>query len=216
MAVVVCHPLAVLFHELGHAAVPLLCSNADIEVQLGSEPRRVLTVGRLRLVTGFAGVSLSTGLPGFFRDRNDSLGRVGTIATHLAGPTVTVALFVGTLVAIPRLPAIVDDGASIVLLMLGVQAVATLVPIEYPEWWGAYAGIESDGYRERRVSDVTASPRRPVEPIAPRWDVARSNGSDRNRSNESRARVVERPDWFVQRPAMLGNVRQYPVPEAWL
>lgn len=211
MAVVVCHPLAVLFHELGHAAVPLLCSNADIEVQLGSEPRRVLTVGRLRLVTGFAGVSLSTGLPGFFRDRNDSLGRVGTIVTHLAGPTVTVALFVGTLVAIPRLPAIADDGASIVLLMLGIQAVATLVPIEYSRVVGS---LRRD--RERRVSGVTASPRRPVEPIAPRWDVARSNGSDRNRSNESRARVVERPDWFVQRPAMLGNVRQYPVPEAWL
>ncbi|PSP40718.1 hypothetical protein BRC68_16590 [Halobacteriales archaeon QH_6_64_20] len=211
MAIVVCHPLAVLFHGLGHAAVPLLCSNADIEVQLGSEPRRVLTVGRLRLVTGFAGVSLSTGLPGFFRDRNDSLGRVGTIATHLAGPTVTVALFVGTLVAIPRLPAIADDGASIVLLMLGIQAVATLVPIEYSRVVGS---LRRD--RERRVSGVTASPRRPVEPIAPRWDVARSNGSDRNRSNESRARVVERPDWFVQRPAMPGNVRQYPVPEAWL
>ena len=165
VAVVVCHPLAVLFHGLGHAAVPLLCSDADVEVQLGSDPRRVLTVGRLRLVAGFAGVPLSTGLPGFFRDRNDSLGRVGTIVTHLAGPTVTVALFVGTLVAIPRLPAIADDGASIVLLMLGIQAVATLVPIEYSRVVGS---LRRD--RERRVSGATGIGRYGVSTATGRTD----------------------------------------------
>lgn len=41
-------PLATPLHERGHVAVPLALSDADGEVQLGTEPRRVATLDTLR------------------------------------------------------------------------------------------------------------------------------------------------------------------------
>lgn len=145
-------PLLVLAHELGHAAVPL-ARGYSATVVLGGRNGRRASLGRcsfvveprklLRLVTfGRAEYGSAT-------DRQTVL-----LAT-VAGPAVTIAAIWPALAAASETTGFVGHVLDPAVTYLFVQALVTLVPIEYPSFMGQYAGRESDGltalqlFRER-------------------------------------------------------------------
>lgn len=147
VVVFVAHPLVVLLHELAHAAVPLAVSDADVTVRLGTGDGVTVEAGRLTVRASAAGFSLTGGLPGWFSYRGASLSRRESVAASLAGPAMSLALLAAVVFVWPAIAGPARLAATVLAYLVGSQALFTLVPMEYPSWWGAYAGQPSDGRR---------------------------------------------------------------------
>ncbi|WP_313695394.1 hypothetical protein [Halorarum halobium] len=80
-----------------------------------------------------------------------SLGRRAHVETYLGGPATTPFLLAVTVFVVPALDGAARVAALVLAYSFGIQLLVTLAPVEYPDWWGTYAGTKSDG---RRVLDA--------------------------------------------------------------
>lgn len=142
-------PVAVLVHELGHAAAVRAFTDDDPTIVVGGE--RWHWEGR-RFAVLFD--------PGGWRRRWYGFCRYDSLPSnprreamvHLGGPAATVVV----LLAVVALVDLTPDGWER-LALTGVfwwsagQLAVTLAPVRYPESWGAYAGLPSDGLRAWRA-----------------------------------------------------------------
>lgn len=137
-------PVLVFLHELGHAIVGLAATDGAVRVEIGDEPERTLTLGRLTV----AAAPLSGGV-GFCRYGGEMASRQ-RIAFSLAGPAVSLLVCLGAFGLLRG----VTMGPYAEFLLTGTvygagwQFLVTIVPIRYPTWFpGAYVGLPSDGRR---------------------------------------------------------------------
>jgi hypothetical protein len=136
-------PLSVLAHELGHAAVALALTDGRPSVQIGVDPDRSVTLGRLTLRVDPR--AWRQQWYGYCRYGATPDGRFGRAALSLAGPVAS-----GLVLAAAAAGTTWAEGLARYTLVglgfwTGAQLVVTLAPVTYPEWMGAYAGLDSDG-----------------------------------------------------------------------
>ena len=110
-------PLLTLWHELGHALVPLWAGRSPVRIRLGTG-RLGCTVQFGRLGLRIAPVPLGFG----WCEWTPPADRAWAMAAHLLGPCASAAIAL-------------------------MQCLCTAVPMRYPRWFGAYAGQPSDGLR---------------------------------------------------------------------
>lgn len=136
-------PLLTLIHELGHALAGMMTTRGWVPAAIGTggDPRTI-GLGRLRIkLRPFSGIVGSC-----HREYRSGSGR-GEALFYGAGPTFSLASaailgYLGTsATGNSTLGQILTLGSYAALL----QLIATLVPVRYPSWMGAYAGYLSDG-----------------------------------------------------------------------
>lgn len=135
-------PLLVLAHELGHAAI-VLASGENARVALGGNEGKRFDVGPLALVLRPRGLASASTYGLCYYDVE--LGRWRRIAFALAGPAVTVLLLAVAMTVGADADGALEEMASFAAIYLAIQAVLTLLPVQYPSFMGPYAGIKSDG-----------------------------------------------------------------------
>lgn len=135
-------PIAVFLHEVGHA-LPVIAAGGRAEICIGDTVGRSIRLGALTVTVGFPVVSA------YGRCRWDGVdSRTVRQLTHLGGPAMTALVAVGVVVALGAVR--FDVGRTTLQWVLSYQVAAllvTLMPIEYPSWWGRYGGSTSDGYK---------------------------------------------------------------------
>jgi hypothetical protein len=151
VAVFVAIPVGVLAllvaHELGHA-VPVLLAGGSVHVSIGSDTGQTVTLGRLTVTAGYAGLwaLLTYGTvewSGVTSTRVRAAGIVG-------GPLVTLGAILGLTAVLRRgLPEPLFWVAANLLLSECYRAYKTVLPRTYSS--GPYEGIPSDG---KRLLDV--------------------------------------------------------------
>jgi hypothetical protein len=155
---VVC-PIVTLLHELGHGIAALIVvKDRPITCMLGTDPnqaRFTLNIGRrLRILlnpgTGFFGRYLIGGSGPFSRSQ--------TILISLAGPLVSLGISLFFFL----LPTFENNYLNVLrFLFLScamIQLVATIIPVRYPQWFGGYRGMPSDGLRVWRALRQNKTP----------------------------------------------------------
>lgn len=135
-------PLAVLLHELGHA-IPALVAGGRAELVIGGTDGQSIRLGPLTLTLGYPYVS-AFGLCRWEGIDSQNVQRL----IHLGGPAMTVLVVVGLLTALESIESgVVGTVLRWLLVFEVVTLVVTIIPIEYPSWFGPYAGRTSDGYK---------------------------------------------------------------------
>ena len=142
--------LLVLPHELGHALVALAFGVRPVDVYVGAEPRRDLSLGALRMhvraLNGWRWLWYGT-----VQAEGEVASRRRRAAILAAGPLTTLLLVVAYSAAGTA------TGGFLrwfwwFLALGGVWAFAvTALPIRYGRFFGPYAGRASDGYRIREA-----------------------------------------------------------------
>jgi hypothetical protein len=146
VGIVVGQPLSTYLHELGHAVVALLATTERVTIHLGTNEVWSFRIGRLRTTVGTDGWQVTTGLPGEVRHAVPPESN-WTAVSALAGPAVSLALTVGAALVASAVNGPIELLAIYLTYANGIQFLATAVPVVYPEWVGAYAGMASDGRR---------------------------------------------------------------------
>ncbi|WP_126661590.1 hypothetical protein [Haloterrigena salifodinae] len=144
-AYVVLVPALVLAHELAHAAMGLALLPGELRVTIGTDPRWEATLGRLEIRVDPAG--WRSWWPGFYRSAATPAGYRGA-AIALIGPISSLGFAAGLLGTASIATDAVVCRAGVYWAF--VQAVATAVPVTYPDWLPAYSGHPSDGKRTIR------------------------------------------------------------------
>ncbi|WP_276253372.1 hypothetical protein [Halomontanus rarus] len=145
LAICLAIPVALFLHELGHA-VPVVATGGRAHIMIGDTEGRTVETGPVRVTVGSNGI---WSLLYFGRCRSDGIrSRTVRAIAILAGPGTTLLVVVMTGVALS-----VVQHESVRFVVVGLfynqvwVAFVTLVPVEYPSWFGMYAGDRSDGYR---------------------------------------------------------------------
>ncbi|MFB9973985.1 hypothetical protein FPQ10_06915 [Allobacillus sp. SKP2-8] len=134
-------PICVLLHEIGHGIGVVTTSKSNAHVYLGNrnkENKENFRIGRLHFHINWSYVGF-VAWEGRLKKHQKAVALAG-------GPIMSLALvFLFGLIAV-LVP--LDDlrsffwGATIFNL---IQFIATVIPITYPRWMGAYNGHPSDG-----------------------------------------------------------------------
>ncbi|OFZ23194.1 MAG: hypothetical protein A2X94_02840 [Bdellovibrionales bacterium GWB1_55_8] len=133
-------PLFIFMHELGHAAVPLL-EGEHVKIFLGSMSGVSIEIGRLEIILGEIARAPYFG---FTEWTSNSL------ASQIGGPLISLLmiLLVGfATYTVRKQSAILRQVGTAALIAVVLQFVFTTIPMKYPEWFGHYAGMESDGLK---------------------------------------------------------------------
>lgn len=144
LAVYAVIPALIFVHECGHA-VPALLAGGTAHVMVGDTTGASVDVGPLRVTFGWDG-PLSVVSFGYCRwDGVDS--RLVRCCCQLGGPAATL-LVVVVLTSVPDGVGngAVRSGLSFVLINQLIVLVLTLLPVQYPSWFGKFGGHTSDGY----------------------------------------------------------------------
>jgi hypothetical protein len=135
-------PLLTLWHELGHATVPLILRSGLVRIRLGKSGTCCsVRVGQLQVEVSRA--------PSIGHCSWPPLGsRWANMAAVLMGPlfSLVALLFLGALfwTSSSGLTKALTGGGA---LLAALQFLCTVLPFRYPEWWTGYAGERSDGQR---------------------------------------------------------------------
>jgi hypothetical protein len=142
---VVVEPLALLAHELAHAAASLAFTDGDAAVVVGSDDGWGWKRGRLSVTVD--PTTTAALWYGVFRCETLPDRTWQAVAVHLAGLAVTLGVFLGVRALITVSEGVVQFALYALFWAELTRLVATLVPIQYPSWWGQHAGMPSDGRR---------------------------------------------------------------------
>ena len=138
-------PLALLVHELAHAAAVLAFTDGDAAVVVGSDDGWQWQRGRLSVtVDPTTAAALWYGV---FRCETLPDRTWQAVAVPLAGPAATLGVFLGVTALITVSAGVVQFVLYALFWAELTRLIATLVPVQYPSWWGQYAGMPSDGRR---------------------------------------------------------------------
>jgi fumarate reductase subunit D len=148
----VIYPLVTLIHELTHGLMALILTRErQISCMLGTNPEQArITLNltpRFRILLNFG-----TGLFGRCKiEGSELIRRRSAVLISLSAPLVSLAL--GILFFL--LPAPDNDYLNqarlLVVTCAILQFLFTIVPVRYPQWFGGYRGMPSDGYRALRA-----------------------------------------------------------------
>ena len=135
-------PLLTLWHELGHALVPLWAGRSPVRIRLGTG-RLGCTVQFGRLGLRIAPVPLGFG----WCEWTPPADRAWAMAAHLLGPCASAAAAGGLWLLARGAAGLVHELALAGAAIAFMQCMFTAVPMRYPRWFGPYAGQPSDGLR---------------------------------------------------------------------
>jgi hypothetical protein len=144
------YPWAMLVHELGHAATALALTDGRSTVQIGVDPDRSVTVGRLTVrVDPYA---WRQRWYGYCHYETTPDGRYERAAMSLAGPAASLVVLAVTLAALAHAERMAFYTLFGLAFLVAAQVVTTVVPTTYSEEWGGpYGGTDSDGRRALRA-----------------------------------------------------------------
>ncbi|WP_026478225.1 zinc metalloprotease [Alkaliphilus transvaalensis] len=136
--------LTTIIHEMGHAIPARILSKDKVTILLGvGNNKKIFNIGNFIVVlSGFHPFT------GFVNYNEEKLTRLGKFISTLGGPLISLLVGVGGLLIAGKI-------SNTILYRLFrfaafynlYQFVVTIIPIKYPNWWGAYSGFASDGYR---------------------------------------------------------------------
>lgn len=134
-------PFLVLLHELAHAIVALMVTTDNVTIILGDGSRWKHAIGRVTI-----SASPFSGWVGFCRYEGQMTPSQSAM-TSLAGPAASLLVCLSAVAVLTS----ADEWAAFVLwgVVFGTATsfLVTIIPIRYPSWMGAYAGMASDGHR---------------------------------------------------------------------
>ncbi|WP_327051529.1 hypothetical protein [Halomicrococcus gelatinilyticus] len=149
-------PLALLAHELAHAAAVLAFTDGDAAVVVGSDDGWRWQRGRLSVTVD--PTTTAALWYGVFRCETFPDRTWQAVAVPLAGPAATLVVFLGVTALITVASGAVQFALYGLFWAELSRLIATLVPIQYPSWWGQYAGKPSDGRRAMAALTAAGDP----------------------------------------------------------
>lgn len=135
--------LTTFIHEMGHAIPARIFSKDKVTILLGvGNSNRNFKIGNFMVV--FRGFHPFTG----FVFNEKKLTRLGKFISTLGGPLVSLLVGVGGLLIAGKISnAILYRLFRFAAFYNLYLFIVTIIPIKYPNWWGAYRGSTSDGYK---------------------------------------------------------------------
>ncbi|HPW53899.1 MAG TPA: hypothetical protein PLI19_01725 [Erysipelotrichaceae bacterium] len=134
-----------LLHELGHAIGALVTSEKEVLVVLGrtrkDSMKEVFSIGRLKIKLG-----LFSPVTGFTHIEMSNLSRAQLMAFYFGGPLMSLSLtFILFVVNQQLINSEVHKIIRFASVYALIQFFITALPIRYPDFWGDYGNLESDG-----------------------------------------------------------------------
>lgn len=140
-------PFTTFVHELGHALVATHLLKVPVEIKLGTTfNRKGLTLGRIHI-----NIQLLSGWVGFFNYKapTKKVSKSKQILIFLAGPLFSILLssVCFTFLTYINVPMILNNLLKFIMHASLAQFLITIIPFKYPDFFGSYSGLSSDGYQ---------------------------------------------------------------------
>ena len=131
------------FHEFGHAIFAIIFTEQEVKIRLGgSFDKKILKIGRLLIYLN--GFNPSYGVV-YWNEK--SLSKYKNALICLGGPLFSflLSLMIWYFLVYNTYKYINQNMVKCIFVYSVWQFFITIIPIEYPKFWGAYAGFNSDG-----------------------------------------------------------------------